>query len=71
LANGVTFQKEGVMARLINQLIPIVLLVAGVIALAVSGLDGGGGSAVVGFPLFLSGFLWLLYPSFCERRRNS
>lgn len=56
------------MAQLINKVIPILLVVAGGIAMAMSSLVGGGVSALIGLPLFLVGFLWLLLPKF--RRRN-
>ncbi len=59
------------MVRLLNQLIPGMLCLAGILVMATSSLIGGGSSAMIGLPLFLSGFLWLLYPSLRHRRRNS
>ncbi|MEJ2453676.1 MAG: hypothetical protein P8103_05910 [Candidatus Thiodiazotropha sp.] len=52
-----------------GRLIPGVLIVIGVVAMAVSSLVGGGVSAIIGLPLFVVGFVWLLFPS-CRRRRS-
>lgn len=57
------------MTRLMGRLIPGVLIVIGVVAMAVSSLVGGGVSAIIGLPLFVVGFVWLLFPS-CRRRRS-
>ncbi len=56
------------MTRLLGRLVPGVLLVIGVVAMAVSSLVGGGVSAIIGLPLFVIGFVWLLFPR-CRRHR--
>ncbi len=55
------------MSRLMNRLVPAVLLAVGILAMAIGSLVGGGVSAVIGMPLFVIGFVWLLFPS-CRRR---
>ena len=54
------------MRSLVNRLVPSLLLLGGVVAMAMSHLAGGGISAYIGLPLFVVGFLWLLFPA-CRR----
>ncbi len=59
------------MRRLFNQLIPGLLILVGVLIMIMSSLAVGGVSAHLGLPLFLLGFIWLVFAGYLQRHRSS
>ena len=47
---------------IVTKIVPRLLLISGALVMAASSIGGGGNSAYVGLPLFMAGFLWLLFP---------